>query len=172
MLQSAQSPVLTTASAACILGIFFWLTICFHMLQSAQATTASAARIFGVFLLAYHSFFTCCSQHRRPQHQQLAFCQAAPQTPPCHNPMAQQPWMKMMTWVCRDHRLPARHLLDRAGQAHGPQQPLSQLAGGKLPWVKPLGGLGEAHNRWVFPQGFRQLHQCCKTNKVQASQRT
>ncbi len=65
--------------------------------------------------------------------------------------------MKMMTWVCPDHHLPALRLLGKAGQAHDPQQPLSQLVGGKLPWVKPLGGRGKAHNRWVCPQGSQQL---------------
>jgi len=74
--------------------------------------------------------------------------------------------MKMMTWVCLDHHLPALRLLDKAGQAHGPQQPLSQLVGGKLHWVKPLDGLGEAHNRWVVPQGSQELQSVLQNKQI------
>ena len=61
--------------------------------------------------------------------------------------MASQQWMQMMTWVLLDPHLPALHLLHMAGPVRGPQTPLIQRGGGKLLWVKHLGGLDEARNR-------------------------
>ncbi len=53
----------------------------------------------------------------------------------------------MMIWVSQGRPPPALLQLDRAGLVPAIPLALTQLVAGKLPWVRPLGGLAEALNR-------------------------